>query len=201
MFPKKLVTLFVTAVFVSQANAVDVAVVGTGNMESPKIEASGANQATSSKVGLGFGALIGFDMGKILTLETGALLINRKYSDTAGVLTTSFGRVQIPLLIKFTSLPIVSFGAGPYLELAMGDIGRENTVTTAKTSTTYDATGFDSMDIGIAASACADIPLAPLMSLVLELRYNMGLMDLDRSPTDSFKFGGLQGLAGVRFSL
>lgn len=172
--------------------------VGTLNLESVKREFNGTAATTSGKAGIGLGALLTIPAGSLLSLETGALLINRKY-ESAGT-TLAFGRLQFPLLLKFSALPIISFGAGPYLEMGFGDI-TQTTAAGASTNFTYDAANFDSTDIGLCASVNADLPLAPFFKLTLDARYNMGLNDLDRSTNDSLKFGGLQFLAGLKFVL
>lgn len=138
-------------------------------------------------------------LGKLLSLETGGLMVNRKYS--MGTQSFAFTRLQVPAVIRVTALPIISFGAGPYAEFSMGDVAFENSTTNQKLNLSYESLNFDSTDFGLVACIGADIPMAPLMKLTFDLRYNLGLKDYDNSASVSRKFGGLQFLAGVKLDL
>lgn len=194
---KKLILIIAT--LTAGAQAFDLSLVGTMNFESPNMKINGAPISPSGSTGLGYGALVQFDVGEALALETGALVINRKY--TLGVDSLSFSRVQIPAVLRFTALPIVSFGAGPYVEFAKGDISKETLGVVREV--TYGLQNFDSTTYGVILSVAADFPLAPLFSVIADLRYNLSFTDYDNTaiPATDRRFGGFQFLAGVKLSL
>lgn len=194
---KKLAMVMLSLAF--SAQAFDLSVVGVANFESARYSNLVGSVDTSGKMGLGFGGLLDFDIGRTMAFETGALLVNRKYS--IGATTTSFSRIQLPAMIRITALPIIHFGAGAYLEFSMGDIGIESSTTNTKVNVSYEAANFDSTDFGVVASVGADIPVAPLMSVTVDLRYNLGLKDYDNSIAITRKFSGLQVLGGLKLSL
>jgi len=184
----------------SNAHAlIGVAPVGIANFDSSTSSVSGVGVTLDGKVGLGLGGLVTVPFGPLLSLETGLLLFSRKH--TSAFTTSSHGRLQIPAMLKITSLPIVSFGAGPYLEMAIGDVGLKNEITGLESTVTYEALNRDSTDYGIAAAISADVALAPLIALLFDVRYQIGLKNLSRTASTEFKFRGFQVLAGVKFSL
>lgn len=194
---KKLILIIAT--LTAGAQALDLSVVGTMNFESSKINVSGISANAPGTTGLGYGALVQFEMGETIALETGALIINRKY--TFGPDFYAFSRLQIPAVIRFTGLPLVSFGAGPYVEFAMGDMSVETGAF--KRSIPYSGRNFDTTNFGVIASVAADIQVAPLISVLADLRYNLSFTDYDNNtvPPMDRKFGGFQFLAGLKLSL
>lgn len=177
-----------TAFTLASAARADFAIsaLGTVNFESPKIENSlGQKVDSSSSMGLGIGGLVSVSLNDSVDLEAGALLINRRFD--IGAANYRFRRLQIPAVLKITALPIVSFGGGVYTEWGTED--------------DYAALNYSSTDFGLIASVSADVPLLPLFALVFDLRYNLGLKNLDNTPNQSFHFGGIQFLTGVKFRL
>lgn len=194
---KKLALVFLFLAF--NAQAFDLSIVGTANFESSRVSNLVGSVDASGKMGLGFGGLLDFEVGQTMVFETGALLINRKYQ--IGNIHSSFSRIQLPAMIRITALPIIHFGAGAYMEFSMGDVGVENATTGIKASSSYEFLNYDSTDFGVVASVGADIPVAPLMSMTVDLRYNLGLKDYDNSVAVTRKFSGLQILGGLKLSL
>lgn len=185
----------------TSARAFDLQPVVGLNLFSPKHAVNDVASTTySGKVGVGFGGFINFSLLPGFEVQTGAMYLKNPYSiASAPPLDVSYSVLHVPVMVRFTALPIVSIGAGPYFNFLMGNVSVTNTVTGTTTEFTTAALNRSSNDMGIVVGAAADLPLAPMLKLVADVRYYFGLKDQDDSVVDSFKSGGIMFLAGVKF--
>lgn len=196
--------LLVLISFSTAAKAFHVAPVVGVNFFSPKEELGGvANQNLGGRLGLGFGGLVDFSLFPGFQLQTGALLLNNNYQTlVVNVPNANFGisSLHIPVMVRFSGLPIVSFGAGLYYGMFMGNVSRTDPTSGALVSeTTLEAAGISSSDLGGIVSVGLDFPLA-VISLYVDGRYYFGLKNLyTAATTDTLKSSGVLVLAGLKF--
>jgi hypothetical protein len=162
-------------------------------------------QTTTTATGttVGFGALGSLSVFPAFSGEIGLLYVPRKVSTElagANVATVSSNTLQIPLLVRFTGLPIVSVGAGVYFASTLGN-GSVTTPTQKDATYSYSANNRSTSDFGLTASLAANYPLLPMLSLVGDLRYLLGLTNQYSSGAVSQYYRDIQFLAGVSFGL
>ena len=70
-------------------------------------------------------------------------------------------------------------------------------------STTYDFAGIKKSDFGLTFGAAVAVPVAPLMSVFADVRYNMGLSNILVAPvsSQSTKWTDFLILVGLRFDV
>lgn len=197
--------LFLATPRANAASLLDLSFVGIGTFARPSISNASGSTSTSGRLGIGFGALAGFPMGKALGLEVGALYLPHKYSTNSfgfvGTETnTSLTSLTFPVLVRITAIPLISFGAGPYMAFAMGDIASQ-TGTTAETTSTYSVSNMGTTDFGVMASAALELPIAIAARVLFDLRYQIGLSNVSQSTTFSFKYNNLFLMGGVKIAI
>lgn len=197
-----LVVLVSTYSMSSFADTIELTVLGGMNAASEKLTINGAEYPNESKTGIAAAAFVGFSVvPQMLMLESGLQYQKESFGFTALATTTKMTRLQIPLLVRFVGLPIVSFGVGGYYEMALGDITMESTAGGATQSFSYDTLGYKTTNYGILLDARAGFDVAPLIKVVLDLRYNIGLANRSSLALTELKTNALQALAGVSFGL
>lgn len=194
---KKMLGLFVLGMSVISANnasALDVSVVGGFTLYSPSADPAVANG--SAKLAPTFGALLGFGgMGVgLFSFETGLLSVGKKRSYDLGVanVESSMRAWEVPFLVRFNLLPIVSVGAGGYAQKYTGN------PSIGGVESTYDFAGMKTTDFGVKLNARAGLPIAPLTSIFLDASYKHGLIDLSKT-AGSLKNSEMDLLAGLNF--
>ena len=188
----------------TSAFAIDATVLGGLNMASPSIDPSLTGSTTSAKSEFMYGATVGLPFFPGLGLELGAFMAPRT-STTKDVLgngnQTSAKFIEIPLMLRLNALPFISVGAGMYYGIGTGNVSTKSvsgsTVSSTPTEKNFSDSGLVSSDLGIATSVRAEFSILPLMSIVGDVRYNIGLKDLDQSPLTTTKNRELQLLLGV----
>lgn len=181
--------------------AFDITAVGVLDICSPTVsDTTGAAVSTDKKIGIGFGALVSVYSTTAFTLEAGLISLSRQYALSASPAETiGLKMLEVPILLRFDLLPIVSVSAGAYLALGMGDISKSN--PTSSTTETYNANSLGKTDYGLQASASLTLPILPTMKFLIDLRYLYGIANLDTRAGASFKFSDIQLLGGIRISI
>ncbi|MBI3294823.1 MAG: PorT family protein [Deltaproteobacteria bacterium] len=203
----------VTVVFLTAPlNALDIAAVGVGSLAMPSYSAGSTNLTTIPKIGLfGFGAIAGvYSLFPGFTIETGILTAPHKFSIDGGTNlsfivtdTLALNFIEVPILIRFDLLPIISFGVGGYLGFANGTITRSSSVpNTADKTETFEDNNLNKTDFGLMASASVGMPILPMVKLLVDLRYLHGLVNLSKLTDGSnARIRDLQVFAGIKVSL
>ena len=216
---KKIVLLFVllSALVGSSAMAFEVAPVVGVNFSNVSVSgATGAisNVTWSSKMGIDYGVPASFSMAPLISLQVGALVDNRKFlgtdaSDPLGKIEveTKQNYIQIPVVARFTVFPGLSLGAGGYYAMGTGDIKAKTTITVPgvdpvveEETSTWEADKTKKTDLGLIASVAYNIPIAPLVSFMIDGRYLLGLTNFQDDPAlpnTTSKWKSIQLLAGV----
>lgn len=204
---KILMVLGVVAFTASNAHAVlKVNVLGGMNFADSSISGTAASTQVSPKAALSYGATVQFPMLPMFDLEAGILSVGKKSKfEAAGLAYTGSTRGwEIPVMLRFTMLPIVDFGAGVYYAM-LGDeveVTESNTALIPNGKRAVDKTTNETTDIGAKLSARARMPIAPLTDFLVDLSYNYGLKDLDKDPTapnDTQKTRDYALMAGIAF--
>lgn len=196
-------TLLALAYFaagIAPASALKIAAVGAVSKSQP------SDSAYQPKNAFGGGGLIEFGLGPLFGLEIGALLVPRKYEVTrvtpaSETVTTEQKMVEIPLVFRAYLGKVLSLGVGAYYTSYTGNFetSTKNNVTGAITnsSQTYAAAGRSESDYGFVSSLGIYLPLMPLLRIVLDGRYTVGVKDNVTGPGD-LKFNDIQVLAGLQ---
>jgi hypothetical protein len=183
----------------TKATAFEIAAVGSLNLTSPNETQIVSTGTYASQMTIGFGALAGFEMTRAFLFEIGAIYQPRAFNN--GFQNLSFTMLEIPFVIRFNPLPIVSFAAGGYVAYGLGNYSAQTVGAPTSQSIDYGASGYNRVDWGLVASVAANIPLWPDFSLLFDLRYYFGLQNLDaNSEVGSLLFRDAQLLAGLRYS-
>jgi len=95
---------------------------------------------------------------------------------STAVPTLQYDYFAVPVYLKFTAdLPVIKpfIGIGPYLAFS---INAQSVSATGFATTLTTAPG---TDFGVSGILGAEFPVAPVVSLFVDLRYDMGFTDLD----------------------
>ncbi len=196
---------FGVALTSNQARAdLSVSAVGTLDFSNASISTAAANVNTSLGTSVGFGFLASTSVIPMFSLELGALYVPRKVNinDSNGnnLSTTKAPYLEIPLLLRFTALPIVSIGAGPYYAHSAGSL-TVSAPNVADTSPSFSDQGVATSDFGVEASVAASFPILPMLSVMGDLRYLWGLTNLDSSGVTTNHARDVEFLVGLTLSL
>ena len=207
----------------SHVHAAKISVVGAGEISKLTSDPSTTSVAgvsttfsSASKQSYGLGMLLGMSVGPVIELESGLLLINRKYQLTTAAngknQTDSYAQkaVQLPLLLRLHLGNLLSVGAGGYVAVGTGSVVDNNdggfTGQPKTTTGTYATQSIKNKDFGVMASAAINLPIAPMVSILFDARYILDLSDVNASPTSSsppvsHKYQDAQFLLGLQFGL
>ncbi len=168
----------------------------------------------SSGTGYEYGLLV--EVGDMFSVQTGVLQIQRSATITkninipaipkSGMATIKYtlNSLQIPLMLRFTPISFISFGAGGVYNMGQGSVGQDvndpNGVTNLTNgSNSYDAAQISKRDGALAADVQIRIPIAPFSHFMLGVQYQYGLTNVDTSGTEDEKINVLAYMAGFGF--
>lgn len=186
------------------AHALDVTVLGGANIYTGSISPDPYTTSTP-RLGFGFGALTSMDVVPLLLgVETGVMYVTDTYNYTIdpfitnGVVTThSF---VVPVLLKLKAVPYVDFGVGPYLAMGVGSIGNTGTllgVVDSDMTKSYAEDHVKKLDFGLDIDARAGYEVAPLMKIVLDVQYRIGLLNVSETEGLRIKNSAASVMAGL----
>ena len=182
------------------AHALRISLVGAANHTTPEIKPS---WDFTPGVGFGGGALVEFGMLPVFGIETGVLLVPRKYE------VNSFYRwqvtqdmIQVPLVLRAHLGNILSVGFGGYYAKYRGDVEYRYARNTnaPPISGSHYSQGLTDDDYGWLASLAIYAPIAPMTRLVVDGRYVQGVKDNDLTLYEK-TFRDAQILFGIQFGL
>jgi hypothetical protein len=201
-----LITLIAFAAAAPAAHATSLSAVGVFNFSKVTEDPAGTGYTLGNSTGVGLGALLGAPLFPGLELQIGALYFPRgthvegSYAGfTAGNLNLTAKQLQVPVLVRFTLLPVLSAGVGAYYARALsdfeltGDIAGVSIPSVTRTDLKKD-------DFGLVASVSANFPIVPLFSILVDARYLLGLSNVNTGTATS-RYRDIQLLAGVSFSI
>lgn len=210
-----LVLILMSALLPFASYAVEVTLLGGVNMASTnmKYNQTLVTTTTKSSTTMAGGVLFDFPAAmNVVMIETGIIYKKAKSKVTVSALGSVLGssedettRLQIPILIRFTKLPIVSFGLGGYWEAGLGDVKNTDSAGT-KTNISYANSGYFAPDYGLLGDIRFTFPVAPKFGLVLDANYSYGLAERSNNKADatsgySLKSSALTILAGIKIAL
>jgi hypothetical protein len=180
---------------------VGLSLVGAGMESKPSYSSSGTDLSTSSKLAVGFGALLDFKEGKRTDFEIGVISVPSKFGFTknSSDYVYKINTLVVPATLWFRLVPFVSVGIGGFYQHLSGN-GDIDTTTNGSTSSSTGSTGLSTGNYGGQAGARIRIPLGMTTSLVADAQYLYGLKNLGGSG-DDFKSRDLLFLAGFRFGI
>jgi len=199
--------LVISVVLVSfnSAHAFELKPVVGINLGSSKVSPEAASTTYGGRNGLLLGALmeVGLIPG-LFALEFGALRVpygSSAVTTSGASITTveaSWSVIQLPLVLRMTALPIVSFGAGPYMGFALGQVSTTISGTgLTTTSSDSDLTSAAKTDFGALLSCAAKFPLLPLVDFLFDARLLVGFKNLTDAAGSSVKINHIQMMAGA----
>ncbi len=197
---KKLALSVLSGVLMSGAAQAGMAVnvLGGLNFQNDSITPANVGVTTSAKGALTYGATFEMPVNPVMDFEFGALSVGSKTkSSTAlGDATVSTRSVMIPVMLRFTALPILDFGVGGYYAILPSKYTIEGSTIPGLIDGDYTTTTAAKNDYGLRAGVRAKLPLAPLLHVLVDLSYNFGLKDTDTTSTTE-KTRAYSLLAGV----
>lgn len=200
-----LASLFAIGAFCygQNASALKVGALGGLNFSSIAVSNVGVATSPSGRTLLGFGAMGEVGLVPLFRLEADVMLLNHGMRNDPT--DTTYRHLQIPVLVRFTGLPVINFGAGVYYSKALGSIDTSPVSGSGvTTSTDYSTARYKTWDFGVLASVVAEYEINTFIVLFADFRYVAGLVNQVDDPvltTSSFKFNGFQAYAGIKFGL
>lgn len=173
--------------------------VGALNLSNPSITSNGAAVAHSGRSVFGLGVLGSFPILPLFRIETGVIYLPHSYS--IGPVDTTFKNFHVPILVRIVPLPFISLGLGGYLGFATGSVSQYNESTKTTQEFTYETLNWGKTDFGLAMSVGLDLPVAPATSLLVDMRYLIGLSNLDKNATKTLKTSGWVAVVGLKFGI
>lgn len=197
--------VFMLAAPAHNACAVTLSGVGLANFTNPTFSTtSTTGLGLSGGATAGFGLLASSELMPGFVLEIGALWVPRKFSndDSSGqsLSTTNAKWLEVPLLLRFTGLPLVSIGIGPYYAHGLGNVVISQPAT-PDTSVDYSAVGQTQNDFGLEGSVGARIPVVPQIGIVADLRYLFGLINQSSLDNTTVHYRSLELLFGISIDI
>ncbi len=149
----------------------------------------------------GGGLLIGYHMLSSLSAEWGLLYLprgfNQTFSSTSVASPVVWNSIQIPLLLRVSLMPTFSIGLGGYFSHGIGSMTTSAGLVPFGGNNGVNSYGAD--DYGIVGSAKLKIELIPSLSLVIDGRYLIGFVNINKNAGASTVLTDFQGLAGIQF--
>ena len=203
---KKILSLTVLGMMtVGTANAgMAVNVLGGMNYNKNSESPATAGQTTSAKGALSYGASFEFGVVPMFGVEVGVLSVgksNKIDTGATGSAVSTIRAIQIPVMLRFTALPILDFGIGGYYGSSAKKYKISESTIAGVPDGSYDvdSAAYESSDFGARASLRAKFPVAPMIGILLDVNYSMGLKDLDKSSATTEKTREFALLAGASF--
>jgi hypothetical protein len=178
------------------------------NFANPTVSTGTGTNSTTTNATFGGGIIADLSFYEDFQIEAGALYLPYSYSNSIITGTTStqytYKFFHFPVLVRWSPLPILSIGAGGYLGFGTGTIDSQvnlgNGTSTTPLSSSYSTANFNSTDFGLVFSVAGDLPIGPLVSLFVDARYQLGLVDLNNDLTATFKMNAFMVLVGARLN-
>ena len=192
-------------------------VLGLGlDMSSASTTVAGTSYGTNTKTSVGGGVLLDSGLAPMVSLEVGVLYLPINHGLTVNITSpltlsapseTSYNALQIPVLMKFTLLPLVSFGAGAYYSKGLGSVKVHSdaftsaglTFPASDTTESFADASLSDTDYGLMANAGMSFPFLPLMKFRADLNYLFGLKNINTTDTVTLKSRRILVTAGVSF--
>ncbi len=108
-------------------------------------------------------------------IQKGATVPN--VSNGVTLITSQYDYFEVPLFLKFTAdLPLIKpfIAAGPYLAFSVNA-----QTSNSSTGLSTPLTNYSSTDFGVSGMVGAEFALTPVISFLVDLRYDLGFTDLD----------------------
>ena len=169
-----------------------------------------ANLPTKDPIYRGtFGADLDFGMVPLLGLETGLYYQIRGFATPQAQLSVtvrstyeSAQYLTVPVLLRLTVVPgFLKVGLGPYFSYAMSDFLTSTTSSSGaqtKSDQTFSLANRNKFDFGALASVRGFMPVAPLVDVVADVRFQYSLFNLTTNPNLVQKYYDLSFMLGAR---
>lgn len=206
---KKLVLFSILALSVGSynASAFEFGALGGVNIAMGDINLNNTSLKSSSVSNFTFGLSSHFDIAPLFGIDVDALYQPRGYAATAtlGSYTVLGSAVvdylTVPLMLRVEIIPgFLRVGAGGYASFAMSDVNI--TESGLSTKATRASRNWVNSDFGLTASLRGTLPVVPgFLDLVADVRYQLGLSDIETSGVTDAKLRDLSILGGLTLKL
>jgi hypothetical protein len=159
------------------AHAVDLSAFGAMSYSNASFTPS---LSSSAGTGYGYGATIGFGLVPFFSIETGVMYLPHSYSApvTGGTMNFTANAYEIPLLLRFSPIGLISINAGGYYGLTSST---PLAFTPTGSSTAIGMTGTNVNDGGLLFGVSVRVPLLPILKIRGDIMYEYGLINLASS--------------------
>lgn len=197
--------------YAQESSALTVAGLGGLNYATPSQDADAADASfeNSADAAFAFGGILALPFGEGVEFETGLFYRTNTYttdSSLRGVnlseTTYSYKNVRIPALLRFTALPIISFGGGVFYEIGTGQVEATNEKNGTTVSQSFADSSLKDRNYGLALNARLSLPLLPTMLTgIVDVSYDYGLRNLSMDGDYDYKSRNLMALIGIGISI
>lgn len=182
-------------------------VMGGMNFANITVEPAVATTTYSAAGAISGGVTLDFGIAPMLAFEIGALSVGQsvKITSTAVGATGSYTRTQraieIPVMFRFTALPMLDLGVGGYYGMLPSKYKIEKSTITGVTDGEYtvDKDTYETTDYGLRFGARFLLPMTPMARFLVDASYNMGLKDIDKTAAGKQKGKEYSIMAGASF--
>jgi len=169
----------------------------------PKVSENGTRTSLRGAQSNGGGLLAEFTLGGALGLETGAYVFDRRmetFQNGGNTYNLRGLSLNIPLLVRFYPLKIMSLGAGAYYGTTLGNLKGTGSTTAGDRNFTPAEAGVGNNDWGVAAAVGLDIPLSDHFGILGDVRYLLSAFNAGNTNTSSWRYRDLFLQAGLRYA-
>lgn len=195
--------LFTLSSAPARADLLALSAVGGLNFSDLSVSSLPTGESTSMGTNFGFGVLGAYGFFPGFAAELGVLDMPRSVNlnDSAGksISSVTGSYLEIPLLVRFTALPIISFGAGAYYAHTLGNPS-VSVLGGSSVSANYPS-NYSQSDFGLEGSVAASYSIMPMISVFADLRGLLGLVNEDSSGATTQHYRNVEILAGVTLSI
>lgn len=177
---------------ISSAQAVELGVLAGANMTN-----FSGDDADGAKMGMSYAAGLSVTQGVgPIAVEADLLYVNRKVGFEANDdYYTKANYIQVPVIARYSLMPMLSIGAGPVYSMGMGKLKAKNELGEGEAE--FEDANLKKGDLGAVLSLQAKPSLGGF-NLVADARYQMGLSSIAEGD-GSLKFNTFQLLVGTTF--
>lgn len=164
--------------------------------------------STTSRTGLMLGGYVDIGLSDVLSIQPGLMYVQKgaEFSVSAGGTTATatwkFDYIELPVLLMAHFGPSEfkpTLFAGPNIGI---NLKAEAEATSGSQSSTMDLKDdVESIDFALDFGAGGEYQINPTTALFANIRYSLGLSDIDKDGTSSWKSTGVQILVGAEFGI
>jgi len=167
-----------------------------------KVENQSEGVSNSSRIGVAIGVIADFPLDKIFSIRVEPSYIQKGTEITAQPTINKFhfGYLQVPIEAKVsipTSIVNVHIIVGPNIGYLLS--AKFQSTDFAQELDIKD--GYKNYDFALDAGVGLDYPVSPMVKAGIDIKYSLGLVNIDKGTAGAINTRGFQLMAGILFAI